>query len=92
MLTPRVSEELMRYQQGEHRGGAPPAHASGRSRSPTADEFVQDLTLFKFHAKGVSVNGTLETPLVLPPLAAQCVRFSLRDRHHRKERGQFTLE
>jgi hypothetical protein len=54
MLTPRVSEELMRYQQGEHRGGAPPAHASGRSRSPTADEFVQVLTLFKFHAKRVA--------------------------------------
>ena len=50
VLTPRVSEELMRYQHGEHRGGAP--RAQGAWTEPISDEilFVQVLTLFNFHA------------------------------------------
>ena len=50
VLTPRVSEELMRYQHGEHRCGAP--RAQGAWTEPISDEilFVQVLTLFKFHA------------------------------------------
>ena len=50
VLTPRVSEELMRYQHGEHRCGAP--RALGAWTGPISHEslFVQVLTLFKFHA------------------------------------------
>ena len=54
MLTPRVSEELMRFQHGEHRGGAP--RAQGAWTEPISDEilFVQVLTLFYFDAKVVT--------------------------------------
>ena len=53
VLTPRVSEELMRYQHGEHRCGAP--RAQGAWTEPISDEilFVQVLTLFNFDANVV---------------------------------------
>ena len=53
VLTPRVSEDLMRYQHGEHRCGAP--RAQGAWTEPISDEilFVQVLTLFNFDANVV---------------------------------------
>ena len=56
VLTPRVSEELMRYQHGEHRCGAP--RAQGAWTEPISDEilFVEVLTLLNFDAKVVTAT------------------------------------
>ena len=64
MLTPRVSEELMRYQHGEHQCGAP--RAQGAWTEPISDEilFVEVLTLLNFDAK-VVLTGKRHAPLLL---------------------------
>ena len=64
VLTPRVSEELMRYQHGEHRCGAP--RAQGAWTEPISDEilFVQVLTLFNFDANVVSFHCSIKVTLV----------------------------
>ena len=76
VLTPRVSEDLMRYQHGEHRCGAP--RAQGAWTEPISDEilFVQVLTLFNFDANVVQQQEQLCLQFMLSMTHWICIGFS----------------